>query len=829
VSRRANQTAHAPDFAGSYQPLPGVHDELIDGAGAVRAPYQAFLAATQALGAAELQRRFDAADRHLRDSGVYYRVYDDAAGAERTWPLSHVPLILAQAEWQRLAEGVVERAIVLEAVLDDLYGRAELVSQGVLPAAVVAGSPEFLRPLVGAVPTGATRLNLYAVDLGRGPDGQWWVLGDRAQAPSGAGYALENRIALARALPDIYRSLRVERLAGFFQAFRGELAAHNRHEDARICLLTPGPMNEAYFEHAYLARYLGFLLVEGEDLTVRGDHLYVRTVSGLKRADVVWRRLDSDFADPLELNARSRLGVPGLVRVVRNGTVLLANALGSGLVETPGLMSFLPALGRRILGRELALANVATWWCGQPHERDYVLANLDELIVSPALSAAVPGVLPSGGVLGGGLSANERDRLVTAMLRRGSDFVGQEIVRLSTMPAWVNGALQPRPFIMRLFVARTGAGWTVMPGGFCRVSDGSDVRAVTMQGGGRSADVWVLSEKPVVETSLLPSPENVAVRRFTGALPSRAADNLFWLARYLERAEAILRILRALLARLGEAEGSRGPVARQLLHLLEAWGAGNPEAAREAPGLMVGRCLHLREPSGALPRLVGSARAAASAIRDRFSPDAWRALNDLVALVDHPELERSTEAELFERINLALQIIAAFSGLAQENMNRLNGWRFLEIGRRVERAIDTCRFVRQLAFADAPVEALDALLELGDSQITYRLRYVMVAAHAPVVDLLVLDTNNPRSVAFQVERVDNHLSRLPERRQDGHLSPAERASTMLLAELRSAEAGQIDQRQLLATERALMHISDEIGLRYFTHRERPDVAWEGQG
>jgi uncharacterized circularly permuted ATP-grasp superfamily protein/uncharacterized alpha-E superfamily protein len=828
VSGHASQAASVPAFAGTYRPLAGVYDELIDRDGALRPSYQAFFGALEALGPAELQRRFDAADRHLRDSGVYYRVYDDAAGAERTWPLSHIPLILSQGEWQRLADGVVERAIVLEAVLNDLYGKAELVSQGVLPSAVVAGSPEFLRPLVGAAPKGGSRLNLYAVDLGRGPDGQWWVLGDRAQAPSGAGYALENRIALARALPDIYRSLRVERLAGFFQAFRGELAAHNRHDDARICLLTPGPLNETYFEHAYLARYLGFLLVEGEDLTVRGDHLYVRTVSGLKRADVVWRRLDSDFADPLELNARSRLGVPGLVRVVRNGSVLLANALGSGLVETPGLMSFMPALARRILGRDPALSNVATWWCGQPREREYVLANLDNLIISPALSAMVPGLLPSGGVLGGGLGGDARNRLINAIRRRGADFVGQEIVSLSTMPAWVGGALQPRPFIIRLFVARTGAGWTVMPGGFCRVSDGSDVRAVTMQGGGRSADVWVLSDKPVLETSLLPSPDNVTVRRITGSLPSRAADNLFWLARYLERAEAVLRILRALLARLGEPEGSRGSVAQHLLHLLEAWGARSAEAARDAPGLIVGRCLHQGEPQGALPRLVGSARAAASAIRDRFSPDAWRALNDLVALLDQPELEHSTEAELFERINHALQIIAAFSGLAQENMNRLNGWRFLELGRRIERAIDTCRFVRQLAFADAPVEALDALLELGDSQITYRLRYVMVAAHAPVVDLLVLDLNNPRSVAFQVERIDTHLARLPEHRPDGHLSPAKRASVILLAELRSAEAGDINQARLHAIEQALMHVSDEIGMRYFTHRERPDTSWEAQ-
>ncbi len=294
-----------------YRPLPGVFDEMMDADGRVRAHWQPFLAMLAALGGDEINRRFAAADRYLRDSGVFYRVYEDAAGIERPWPLSHVPLIIEPGEWRQLVAGLVQRAQLLEAVLADSYGPGTLTRDGRLPAAVIAGNPEFLRPLVGVAPPGGAHLRFYAVDVGRGADGRWWVLSDRAQAPSGAGYAIENRLALSRAIPDIYRTTRVERVAPFFQALQAEIFALNRRDDARASLLTPGPMNETYFEHAYLARYLGLLLVEGEDLSVEDDGVFIRTVSGLRRTEVLLRRIDADFADPLELNAASRLGVAG--------------------------------------------------------------------------------------------------------------------------------------------------------------------------------------------------------------------------------------------------------------------------------------------------------------------------------------------------------------------------------------------------------------------------------------------------------------------------------------------------------------------------------------
>jgi uncharacterized circularly permuted ATP-grasp superfamily protein/uncharacterized alpha-E superfamily protein len=812
-----------------YKPLPGTFDEMMDRYGRVRPHWHPLLAMFAGLGPKEVGRRFAAADRHLRDSGVFYRVYEDPAGADRPWPLSHVPLLIEASEWETLKAGLVQRAELLEAVLADVYGPARLIREGRLPAAVVAGNPEFLRPLVGVAPPGGAHLRFYAVDVGRSPDGHWWVLNDRTQAPSGAGYALENRLAISRAMPDVYRSLKVERLAPFFQAFQADLSALSRREDSRVCVLTPGPLNETYFEHAYLARYLGFLLVEGEDLTVRDDGVFIRTVSGLKRADVLVRRLDADFADPLELNARSRLGVPGLVQAVRNGTVVIANSLGSGVVEARALLSFLPALAPAVLERDLALPNVATWWLGQASAREEVVGRLDDMVIASAFLGELPGHVERREVLGASLEAEERTQILEAIAHRGIDFVAKEAVTLSTMPVWRDGRLEPRPFTLRLFLARVSDGWRVMPGGFVRVADAADARAVSLQRGGRTGDAWVLSDKPVAETTLLPAPDRIAITRATGALPSRTAANLLWVARYVERAEATLRLVRALVNRITDSDEATTRVVAGICSLLGAWEAVPTELPNVKPVLVASAALQRRDLDGALPNLVAAAQSSASVIRDRFSPDAWRALTDLSELIKPPIDQALPETAILDRINGALRIIASFSGLAQENMSQLAGWRFLELGRRIERAIATCRFVRQFAFATELDSALDVLLELADSQITYRLRYVMVAAPVPVIDLVVLDPNNPRSVAYQLDRIVVHLAALPKRTDDSRLSPPEQIAIALATQIRTADAATLDDATFHGLEQSLMKLADIIAATYFTTHERAAVGWEALG
>lgn len=805
---------------GGYHTLAGAYDELVDADGRMREHWWPLMSALYELGPDGVSDRFGAADRHMRDSGVFHRIRgDDPAATERAWPLSHLPLVLGHEEWEHLKAGMIERACLIEHIISDAYGPASLVADGVLPAAVIAGSPEFLRPLVGVRPVGGSHLTLYAADIGRGPDGRWWVLSDRTQAPSGAGYALENRMALSRALPEIYRSLNIERLAGFFQQFRAALARHNTRDEARIGVLTPGPLSETYFEHAYLARYLGFLLIEGEDLTVRGDEMFVRTVSGLKPASVLWRRLDSDFADPLELNPRSQLGVPGLVHAIRKGSVFMGNALGTGLAEAQSLMSFIPVIARHVLGGRMMLPNIATWWCGQKRERDFVLENFDSLAIAPAYAYNQQGLFRKGAVLGADMDRSEKVRIREAITRRGVDFIGQEVVKLSTMPVWRDGALKPRPFSLRLFVARTESGWTVMPGGFCRVSDTQDARAITMQAGGRSADVWITSKEPVAQTTLLPTPEQVTIRRRPGALPSRAAENLFWLGRYLERTEATLRVLRVLSTR--GADAGAGHIVESLAELLKDWGAIDEESEATNAGDLIVECLTDRSLYGALPALARSSQGTASVIRDRFSPDAWRALHQLKTRIDSASAEEMTETEAYERINEALQIIAAISGLAQENMNRLNGWRFLDMGRRIERGIVSCRLIRKLGSHEAAVDTLWALLELADSQITYQIRYFLAPTRAPVVDLLALDHHNPRSLAFQVNVIEQQLAGLPNIVGDGMPSKADRLAMRLAGELRAADAETLTSKRMTSAETMLMRISDEVSLRFFRHRDVP--------
>jgi uncharacterized circularly permuted ATP-grasp superfamily protein/uncharacterized alpha-E superfamily protein len=810
-----------------YRPLAGIFDEMMEADGQVRPHWRAFLAMLASLGAEELHRRFAVADRYLHDSGVFYRVYEDPAGAERPWPLSHMPLIINPAEWAELKSGLIQRADLLERVLADAYGEARIVRDGLVPAVLIAGNPEFLRPLVGVAPPGGAHLRFYAVDVGRGADGGWWVLGDRTQAPSGTGFVLESRLALQRALPEVYRDIRVERLAPFFQAFQTALSGFNRQDDSRVCLLTPGPMNESYFEHAYLARYLGLLLVEGEDLTARDDGVFIRTVSGLKRAEVLLRRLDADFCDPLELNARSRLGVTGLVQTVRDGKVVIANSLGSGLVEARSMLAFLPALAPVLLGQELAIPNIATWWLGHAHARDEMIGKLDKMVIASAFTDNLPGRSIGPATLGAMLKPDQRRHIVQAIADRGIDFVLQEAVTLSTMPVWQEGGgFEPRPFILRLYLARVGDGWAVMPGGFVRIADGTDAHAVSLQKGGRTADACVLSERPVAATTLLPTPDHICIQRASGVLPSRAAYNLFWVGRYVERAEATLRLVRALINRVTEAGDAAVLVTARISALLEAWSADPTDIPQAKSALIAEAALTRRDCEGSLPRLVAGARSAASVIRDRLSPDAWRALTDLVDAIDAPLPAGASENLMLDRVERALRIIASFSGLAQENMTRLAGWRFLQLGRRIERAILTCRFVREFADPLAPDGSLDVLLELCDSQITYRQRYVMIAARAPVIDLVMLDPNNPRAVIYQLERVEAHLAALPKHGADGRLSPPQQIAASIATGLRTADAARIEADLILASESGLMKLSETIDSSHLAHDERSETMWE---
>jgi len=765
--------------------------------------------------------------RQVQELGTAFRLPGEER--ERAWPVSAVPLLIGEDDWAIIASGVAQRAELFERLLDDVFGEQLSISSGAFPAALVAGSRAFWRSQIGIKPPGGYHLHIYAADLGRDPSGEWRVLDDHVRAPVGAGYALENRLAATRLMGTLQTRLHVERLAPFFSAFREGLSAVCRRSEPRIGLLTPGRYNQSYAEQAHLARYLGLLLVEGSDLAVRDDGLFVRTIEGLKRVDALWRRIDSRFLDPLAFDATSAIGVPGLMDAIAAGQAVIANSPGAGAVESTAMAAFLPSLARRLMGEELILPNIATWWCGQDGPRAQVEARLDELLIAPAFSDAPAGLPRGRPVLASTLGRVDRDALLADLRRRPTDYAAMEDVHLSTTPAVMDGQLVPRPFTVRVFAARDAEGkWTVMPGGFARIGDDSDARVTVMGEGAFSADVCIVGSKAVDPVSLLP--QKVPIRRNPGTLPSRAADNLFWLGRYLERGEATLRLVRATLGGSIVADGGAAlfPLTLDRLGtmLISSGAAAVPaheddaddedgpdtdEGAGETHDLHELALLALDgDGPASISTLMRHARNIASGTRDRLSADVWR-------LVDAPlpkALSEDAEAILARAIDLQ-ERFSALAGLAAENMGRTAGWRFHDMGRRLERAMWGCRLIRCFGDDDASADDLTTLLDLCDSQISYRARYLAGLALEPVRDLVALDPYNPRSVAFQVDRMAEHLHSLPSLRDDGMAEPHQMIFYRIEAALRTATADTMEGDVVLGLENMLSELSNALSARFF--------------
>jgi uncharacterized circularly permuted ATP-grasp superfamily protein/uncharacterized alpha-E superfamily protein len=836
----------APLLVEGYSPAPGIYDEMSSAPGVFRPWWDSYVASISTLGPEELARRWRTARQRIRENGVTYNVYGDPLGINRPWNLDAIPLLISPNEWRELEAGLIQRARLLNWILADLYGPQKLLKGGHLPPATIFANPAFWRACHGLPMPDDAYLQLIAMDLARSANGQWWVLSDRTQAPSGAGYALENRIVLAETFPDLFREFEIQRVASFFRAFRDNMLrlSTSLRSNPRVVLLTPGPLNETYFEHSYLARYLGFTLAQGGDLTVRDSRVFLKTLEGLKQVDVILRRVDGGFCDPIELRSDSFLGVAGLVEAVRAGNVVIANSLGSGLIESPALMPFLPGLSKRFLGERLKLPSVATWWCGQPEALEYVRQNLDSLVIKPSFPA-----MNMEPVFGGKLAGDQRKKLLDRMEARPYNFTGQELLHLSTAPVWSENTLTPRRVVLRVFVAAVGDSWIVMPGGLARVSPSLDTPVVSMQRGGGSKDTWVLSDTPVDKFTLQRSRDlPVALNRGgTSDLPSRAADNLFWLGRYAERCEHLARVLRCILVRMTGESSASTPAEWTSLMKLHAYlesehsrleeddPQGHLDLSRDFEQELLSLIFEEQRSDSLYSNLNRTSRAAAS-VRDRLSSDLVRVVSQLGGLA---RIDRSSAwgyvsaGDALAVLNRSIAMLSSLRGIELENITRGPGWHFLGVGRRIERSIQLVKLFRAII---VPLSAetwpmLEMLLEVCDSSMTYRTRYFTVMQAAPVLDLLMNDESNPRSLAFQINDLSVHCAFLA-RTLEGAEWPASKQSRVEEAALDlfdadvqalcqpGADGTRAYLDQLLDTlDMALPALSDSITNTWFSHAE----------
>jgi len=776
-----------PDLVDSYRPIPRVYDEMLTVEGEVREHWAQVGRVIDELGLDELVRRRRETRRLLDDDGVTYNVYGGDTSTPAPWALDPLPVLLSSQEWVAIEAALVQRAQLLNLILSDLYGRRDLLRRGLLPAEVVFAHPGFLRQCDGVRLPGSQQLFTTAVDLARDAAGRFTVLADHTQAPSGAGYALENRVVVSRLFAGMYRESQVHRLAPFFRMLRTALQviAPPETDEPRIVVLSPGPSSETAFEHAYLATYLGYSLVEASDLTVRDGRVWLRSLGRLEPVDVILRRTDAAFCDPLELRADSVLGVPGLVEASRLGTVSIVNTLGSGVLENPGLLPYLPKLAEHLLGQPLLFPSVQTWWCGDGAGRRHVLANLDRLLVTPIAWGLGPTSYPSD------LSGTARDDMRGRIEARPEIWVGQEHVEMASAPAVGTDGLEARRTVLRAFAVARHDSYAAMPGGLTRVAASSDGVRVSNQAGALSKDTWVLASEPEKLSGfwLRPGPAVTAIEP-EGSMSARAAENLFWIGRYAERAEAVARLLRTVHDRRVDFQHSPNEAGAECLEVLLSAltrltstypgfvgeGAVDRMAAPDAE--MLALVVDEGRP-GTLAHAVRHLLAAANAVRDQMSNDTWMVVGNLEREIVGLRAESpGRQTVVTSSLGRITQSLLAISGLAAESLVRDPGWRFMDAGRRIERAIQLASLLQATVVVERGTATdslvLESTLIAAESIVTYRRRYRSHAQLQTILDLLMLDADNPRSLAYQVDRLSDDVRRLPAPSRGARLSGSER-------------------------------------------------------
>lgn len=835
------------EFFAAYQSAPNVYDEIRDASHNLRPQWHTLAEEFGRIGPTGMKHRWKQIRRMVYQNGIAYSAYGDPAVREQHLQLDPLPQLITTAQWQRIEQGLKQRAELLNLMLIDLYGPRTLLRNGVLPADILFNHPHYHLPFHGLPAPGGKQLHFYAAEIIRSPRGDWWVKSDRTGSPGGIGFALENRIAISSAFPNGFRRCNVMRLAHYFIGLRENLAsfAKTNRDNPHIAILSAGAGSAKYFEDSFLARYLGLTLVETNDLVVRSGRVMLKTLAGLAPIDVIFRRQPSNSLDPLELGGGAP-GIPGILQVIRDENVVVVNAPGSGLVESPIFMAFMPQICQALLNSELKLPGVATWWAGEPKSRQLILDRIDEILLLPAFRVrTVPGqrlrkVDPSQ------LSPKElrpetmtRDQRIDLVQSDPQAWVGQERIARSSAAVWDDGSLRPGYFSMRTFLSTSVDSWQALPGGLVRISDTPfESRQNPFQDGG-TKDAWVLADKPVELISLLKqSDEVIEPVRSNGFLPSRVADNLCWLGRYLERVDASARLLRAVASRMtGEMDPADMVELQVLVRALALSGqidAGY--AIKEFSGKlpMLENSLPLNalnhgEPDS-LRFQVDQIVTLAETVRDRLSTHAWRIVQEMSSSFKSSEPNHCDLVDLLEIVDMLIVSLAAFGGFVSEFMTRTHAFHFLNIGRRIEHALQITGLIKN-CFAHrkkVPVGLLEAILEISDSGLTYRSRYYANLQLPAVLDLLLVDELNPRSLAFQLRGLNENLGLLPGNAEDSAQALDIRLAVDALHSVETADVARLSKTNragerveltaLLETiETQLPKISTQISNRFFVH------------
>ncbi|MGE0767689.1 MAG: circularly permuted type 2 ATP-grasp protein [Hyphomicrobiaceae bacterium] len=828
---------HAVDLLEGYGDA-GSFDELVGPGGAPRPHWSTFLTGLRRLSPRDRLARASRLDRQVRETGLVHDIFSDPENQQQQWRLNLMPLILAPEEWSWLERAMSQRARLFNAILSDIYGPQRLLRSGTIPAAVIFGDPTYLRSCQGIDPV-AGHLQFYAADLARSPDGSWRVIDNHAETPAGVGYAVANRVMHADVTDELFTECRTRRLSTHFNAVQGALAERAGRSDPNVALLTSGPSHDDYFSHAYLARYLDLMLVEGGDLRVVGDEVYLKTLEGLKKLDLLVRCIEGSRSDPLELDPSGFLGPSGLVHATRKSPQLVANVIGSAIIENRALGSYLPTLARDLLGEDLMLHDAPRWWLGDEAARQHVESSLGEFVIRPASEGTGRPGRAVRGRAAGSLSSSERELLISDLRRRGEALVAEQRVGFGTMPSLTNRGLRPKPFGLRLFASATRDGFGVMPGGIAMGVDAGAAVALSASDG-ETHDVWIRADEPERPHASLwrPRLEAALVQRSQRTLQSRVADNLFWLGRYLERADWTIRVIRSSLGRRLEYLES-APTRRAgdlCVEMLVEKGAkhlavAGPRRVSGRSASLASQLVAARDSSYSLVNTFDGIYRVASLTRDRLSLEAWRALASF--RVDEAWRRRMAEAgasELQDEIEDKISLVATFSGHLHENMTRNYGWFFLDMGRRLERAYNLCETLHLLFYPaqgeDGSNEDLNFILRLADSYITYRSRYRLQPMLPFVLDLLVMDETNPRSVAYQVAGLTQHLAALPQQANGSALSRERRIVLALQTAIRLADVNDLAVATPEGTRPALSallqhalnglpELSEAISRRYF--------------